>query len=286
MIEAASLDKRIARCEKILKSDNTSQVFAPLADALRMRGDLDQAFRICRQGLRTHPDYGAGHLVMAKINLDRKMTDWAEQELEEAVRLDGESRASEQLRVEILIAKGDLGQAQKLLGKLQAIGGNPLYINSLEERIKRESRRRARTQIPRPSRAAVAAPAESPEPEPEPEAVDSPYTVSRALDELAEEEGVKFVLCAHPDGVLVDHRGESAISPEEIAALSVEMLRASDTEEVNQQFGPAVQLTVDTDLTAMIMLKLRRYHIFVLCDISANSGTLRLKIAEIAAKLD
>ena len=107
MIESASLTERIEQCERILKENSKSQVFAALADALRLNGDLDQAFRVCRQGLRIHPDYGAGHLVMAKINLGRKMYDWAEQELNKAVELDGETRATEQLRVEILIAKGE-----------------------------------------------------------------------------------------------------------------------------------------------------------------------------------
>ncbi len=107
MMESASLADRIEKCERILKENSNSQVFAALADAYRSKGDLDQAFRVCRQGLRLHPEYGPGHLVMAKINFERKMFDWAEQELEEAVSVDGETRATQQLRVEIQIAKSN-----------------------------------------------------------------------------------------------------------------------------------------------------------------------------------
>jgi tetratricopeptide (TPR) repeat protein len=115
MIETASLTERIEQCERILKENSRSQVFAALADAHRLNGDLDQAFRICRQGIRTHPDYGVGHLVMAKISLGRKMYDWAEQELDKAVELDGETRLTEQLRVEILLARqyGEASQQSK-----------------------------------------------------------------------------------------------------------------------------------------------------------------------------
>ena len=113
MMESASLAERIEKCERILKENSNSQVFAALADAYRSKGDLDQAFRVCRQGLRLHPEYGPGHLVMAKINFERKMFDWAEQELEEAVTLDGETRATQQLRVEVLHRQGQFCRSGK-----------------------------------------------------------------------------------------------------------------------------------------------------------------------------
>src|SRR5690606_3662822 len=132
MMESASLAERIEKCERILKENSNSQVFAALADAYRANGDLDQAFRVCRQGLRVHPTYGPGHLVMARISFERKMFDWAEQELGEAVTLDGETRATSQLRVEIQIAKGNFGEAELDIKKLRATGTNPLMIQDLQ----------------------------------------------------------------------------------------------------------------------------------------------------------
>ncbi len=284
MIEAASIDERIAKCERILKGNDTSQVFAPLADALRMKGELDQAFRICRQGLRVHPDYGTGHLVMAKINLDRKMYDWAEQELDEAVLLEGENRASEQLRVEILLAKGEFEQAQKLLSKLQMIGGNPLYLQGLDGRIKRASQRQARTTGETGSSPAAGEAAEIASSEIESDPV--PFTLARALEELLDIGGVSQVLCTHPDGVLVDYRGQDNLQPAETAALCLEMFRVTDSEGGRRCLGEPLQMSVVTGSGAIEVVKHESYHLIVLIGESTNLGALRLKLEEIAEKLE
>ncbi|MFH2057109.1 MAG: hypothetical protein ABIJ61_14210 [bacterium] len=284
MLESASIDERIAKCEKILKSNASSQAFAPLADALRMKGELDQAFRICRQGLRRHPEYGAGHLVMAKINLDRKMYDWAEQELEEAVRLEGESRASEQLRVEILLAKGDYGQAQKLLAKLKLIGGNPLYLQSIEDRIKRARQRSARSGEPGATDGAELDEGDGDQAEaklPPP-----PYTLSRALDELVQISGVTLVLCTHRDGVLVDHRGESELKPEATAALCLEMFRVTENEGGRRYLGAPLRMSVDASDGTIEVVKQENYHFIIFIGEEANLGALRLKLEEIADRLE
>lgn len=284
MIESASIDERIAKCEKILKSNAASQAFAPLADALRMKGELDQAFRICRQGLRQHPDYGAGHLVMAKINLDRKMYDWAEQELEAAVGLEGESRASEQLRVEILLAKGEFSQAQKLLAKLRMIGGNPLYLQSLENRIKRAGQRVARSggdpgDVAEESESVV-------EDEVEAVAAPKPFTLSQALDELALINGVEMAICTHRDGVLVDHRGESEAKPEATAALCLEMFRVTENEGGERYLGASLRMSVEAAGGTIEVVKHENYHFVILVGENANLGTLRLKLEEIADRLE
>jgi predicted regulator of Ras-like GTPase activity (Roadblock/LC7/MglB family) len=123
MVKQAELNERIEKCGKILSGDPNSQIFAALADALRKSGSLDRAFGVCREGLKIHPEYGAAHVVMAKINLDRGMYDWAETEALRAEQLSGSSRAIELLLAEISIYQGDFRAASKLLKKLQ--GGDP-----------------------------------------------------------------------------------------------------------------------------------------------------------------
>ncbi|MFQ5499976.1 MAG: tetratricopeptide repeat protein, partial [Candidatus Zixiibacteriota bacterium] len=118
MTDLAQLDERIAKCRKILDLDPNSQIFAALAEAHRKRGDLDDAFRICQNGLRIHPSYGSAHVVMAKVNLDRGLYDWAEVEGEKAAKLDGRTRAIELLLAEIFIYKGEYPKAVALLTKL------------------------------------------------------------------------------------------------------------------------------------------------------------------------
>jgi len=135
MLDTIEIDERIEKCERILKENPQSQIFAALAEALRKRGDLDHAFRVCRQGLRLHPDYGPGRLIMARISFDRKMYDWAEQELMEAIKLDGRTRSTDLLEIEILIKRGFFSKAGMILDKLKAADPANEFYRSLEELI-------------------------------------------------------------------------------------------------------------------------------------------------------
>ena len=118
MTVSSEISDRIEKCQKILEMDPNSQIFAALADAYRKRSELDKAFRVCQNGLKIHPSYGAAHVVMAKINMDRGLYDWAETEIKKAVELDGGSRATDLLLAEIYIYKGEFVDAVKLLKKL------------------------------------------------------------------------------------------------------------------------------------------------------------------------
>jgi len=118
MATVSELDDRIEKCQRILDSDPNSQIFAALAEAHRKKGDLDLAFRVCKNGLKVHDDYGSAHVVMSKINLDRGQYDWAEIEAKRAADLDGRTRSVELLLSEIYIYKGEFSHAIKLLKEL------------------------------------------------------------------------------------------------------------------------------------------------------------------------
>ncbi|MFH1686596.1 MAG: hypothetical protein ABIE70_03635 [bacterium] len=133
MTSPAEFQERIDKCQKILDADPNSQIFAALAEAYRRKGDLDKAFRICQSGLRIHPSYGSAHVVMAKINLDRRMYDWAEIEAKRAAELDGWTRSTELLLAEIYIYKSQFAEAIKLLKRLhQSDPGNAQIAKLLE----------------------------------------------------------------------------------------------------------------------------------------------------------
>ncbi len=127
------LNERIVKCERILSSNPGSQIFAALADAYRKRGDLDLAFQVCQKGLRNHPDYCSAHLVMAKINLDRGMFDWADMEVDRASQLGGSQSATELLRAEILLYKGEHLEALTMLQRIQRNDPTSTQIKELME---------------------------------------------------------------------------------------------------------------------------------------------------------
>lgn len=55
----------------ILAADPASLVYADLAEALRRRGDLDQALRVVMGGLARHPDHADGLDCLGRIHADR-----------------------------------------------------------------------------------------------------------------------------------------------------------------------------------------------------------------------
>ena len=110
----AELDERVSKCEEILSRNPESVIFAALSDAYRKKGDLAEAFHACTKGLKLHPDYGPGHLVMAKINMERGMYSEAEKELALAVQADGRTRATELLLAQILIKTDQIKDAKKI----------------------------------------------------------------------------------------------------------------------------------------------------------------------------
>jgi tetratricopeptide (TPR) repeat protein len=118
MFSTSEIDNRISQCEKILDQDPNSQIFAALADSYRKKGEFDKAFRVCHNGLRIHKSYGAAHVVMAKINLDRGIYDFAEIEANKAIEIDGRTCRNELLLAEIYIYQGAFKKAISFLKKL------------------------------------------------------------------------------------------------------------------------------------------------------------------------
>lgn len=67
----------IRRYEERLTRDPTSLAFAPLADAYRKTGRVQDAIRLCREGLERFPHYVTARLILAKALLDEGNPDGA-----------------------------------------------------------------------------------------------------------------------------------------------------------------------------------------------------------------
>jgi len=67
------------------QDDPSSIVFAPIAEFFLKYGMLDDAFKICREGLKRHPGLVSGRTVMAKVHLKRGNWEEAEEELRTAL---------------------------------------------------------------------------------------------------------------------------------------------------------------------------------------------------------
>lgn len=69
------------RYYKQWQDDPSSIVFAPIAEFFLKYGMVDEAQRICHEGLRRHPQLVSGRIVMAKVHLRRGNWEEAEEEL-------------------------------------------------------------------------------------------------------------------------------------------------------------------------------------------------------------
>lgn len=71
-----------------LQQDPDSLLFARLADSMLAHGQVDEAIRICEEGIRKHPYYVTGHMVLGKCYLKKKLFDLAEKEFKRVILFD------------------------------------------------------------------------------------------------------------------------------------------------------------------------------------------------------
>lgn len=77
----------IEKYQILLEKDPKSQVFAPLAEAYRKMGLIEEAFRIAVRGVQFNPQFGGGRIALAKVFIERDNTQAAADELERAIEL-------------------------------------------------------------------------------------------------------------------------------------------------------------------------------------------------------
>ena len=94
---------------KRFQEDPTSRVFAPLAEAFRRLGRVDEAIEISREGLQHHPDFHGGRVALAKCLMDKRRYTEAREELQRVVRSVPEN----------LLAQKLLGETNESLGNAE-----------------------------------------------------------------------------------------------------------------------------------------------------------------------
>jgi len=82
--EAESLES----LQVLLQQNPDSLTFARVADALLKNGRLDEAVRVCEEGVRRHPYYVTGHMILGKCYLQKKLFDQAEKEFKRVLLFD------------------------------------------------------------------------------------------------------------------------------------------------------------------------------------------------------
>lgn len=286
MLSHVALDERIVKCEKILDENPSSQIFAALADARRKKGELDKAFRICRQGLRLHPDYGAGHLVMARINFDRKMYDWAESELQVAISLDGSTRATDLLQAEIYIKQKKFNKAKNIIGELAAAESENIYFKGLMEEIRKgsdEDKRKKlemellyRSQSEEAIMSAIAKKRVAPL---------EPLSPEETLKGIADFPGMTSCFFTDAKGMMIDAELPEYFDRDSYAALSAEIYRFANENVGRIKFGTVRQVLIELAREKVWMVRVEERILVMVLNSNANLGSLKLKLTNILKQM-
>lgn len=283
MTSLTELDERISKCGKILDTDPNSQIFAALAEAYRKKGELEKSFRVCQAGLRIHPSYGPAHVVMAKVNLDRGLYDWAEIEANKAVDIDGRTRSIELLLAEIYLYKGEFHTAIRLLRKLHNADPDHAQIKKLLEiacRLPEEqvaSFGGAVDSQPASDENGTAA-GETPEEQP------TLFTAREIVERSTAVTGIDGALFLNLEGLVVESNWSLQIEPSVCAATLGDIGKAVDQELVRNSFGSLRTVLIETEQPTFYLVRVADGVFLFATRDSANLGTLRMKIQNLVTR--
>jgi tetratricopeptide (TPR) repeat protein len=99
-----------------------SRVFAPLAESYRKLGMLEEAFKILKEGIKRHPGYVLGYLVLAQCYYDQKKIDLTYQTLHPLVENNRDNLSLQKLFGQVCL---DLGLYDEALQTYKFL----LFIN-------------------------------------------------------------------------------------------------------------------------------------------------------------
>jgi len=75
----------------------SSVVFASIAEYLLNYGMLDEAIKVLREGLKRHPGFVSGHLVMAKVHIKRGNWEEALESTQRVLKIVPENKVAKEL---------------------------------------------------------------------------------------------------------------------------------------------------------------------------------------------
>jgi predicted regulator of Ras-like GTPase activity (Roadblock/LC7/MglB family)/predicted Zn-dependent protease len=267
MPKNVELDERIEKCEEILAQNPDSLIFAALSDAYQKKGELAKAFSICNKGLRLHPDYGPGHLVMAKINMERGMYAEAERELSLAIQADGKTRATELLLAQIFMKKGQIKDAKMILEELKAADPENHLIKDLLDKLNEEAdlgtvfvedmMAKERWQIEK---------------------------IVDFKDAVSYLKLLPFVLGAlvvEEDGLVVERKLNPQFNREMVGAIAVTISKYAKNGMSKIGFGELEQILIEIENFKLWVIKFEKYRFVLCCSAEVNLGALKVRMTEL-----
>jgi len=96
---------------KKYQEDPTSRVFAPLAEAYRKAGLIDEAIDIAREGLQIHPGFIGGRVALARALFDKHLYENVVEELNHVIKDVPDNLVAQRLLAESYLMLGRVAEA-------------------------------------------------------------------------------------------------------------------------------------------------------------------------------
>ena len=120
----------IEKLERRYAENPKGRNFAPLADAYRKAGQLDQAIELCKNGLDRHPDYVSAYIVYGRCLVDKKDDTGADEVFHKVLSLDPENIIGLRVLAEIAERNSRFDQAVEWLSHL--LNADPMNGDAAE----------------------------------------------------------------------------------------------------------------------------------------------------------
>ena len=96
---------------KKYQDDPASRIFAPLAEAYRKAGLVDEAIDIAREGLKVHPRFIAGRVALARALFDKRLYQEVVDELTSVVEDIPDNLVAQRLLAESFLMLGRMAES-------------------------------------------------------------------------------------------------------------------------------------------------------------------------------
>lgn len=101
----------LAKYFSMYKKDPRSRVFAPLAESFRKLGMLEDAYKILREGIRNHPNYTLGYIVLAHCYYDEEKYELTYNTLRPIINQNADNISLQKIFAQACINLGHLEEA-------------------------------------------------------------------------------------------------------------------------------------------------------------------------------
>jgi len=200
----SEIDKLEARFRDNPKGRN----FAPLADAYRKAGLIDNAIDLCQNGLKLHPDYVSAYIVYARCLVDKKDDAAALGVFTQVLGLDGENIIALRGLAELAERNGKYAEEVEWLSRL--LNADPMNGDAAEALARAKGK-------------AAASPQAATKPMAKPD-----FAVEH-------EEPAATTLSAAPSGEVENFENPISFNPNAHAAAKAEGLEVQEDVELNPQ---------------------------------------------------